>query len=134
MTTRKMKNHDLEKQYKREWYYRNRQHVLSRNAARKQGIKKWFHDFKTTLSCSDCGFSHPAALDFHHLDPSDKEDRLSVLVAEGCSKETIMAEVTKCKVLCSNCHRILHYKAPPEGVEPSSAGLEVLPLVPLVGA
>lgn len=58
--------------------------------------------------CVDCGGSfHPAAFDFHHVDPKTKTKELSRLW--GCRWELIEAELSKCIMLCSNCHRIRHW-------------------------
>ncbi len=55
-------------------------------------------------SCRLCGYDKsPAALEFHHVDPQQKEFGL----AEGGmarSIERIRAEARKCVLLCSNCH------------------------------
>lgn len=54
--------------------------------------------------CALCGFDqHPAALHFHHLDPSSK----SFEIGEGGLTrgiERARAEAAKCVLLCSNCH------------------------------
>lgn len=56
--------------------------------------------------CKCCGFDkHYSALDFHHLDPSQKEFNLSV-TNNGWNK--LLKEVDKCVLLCSNCHRMIH--------------------------
>ena len=54
--------------------------------------------------CVLCGFDqHPAALQFHHLDPSSK---LFQLGEGGLTRgiEKCRAEAAKCVLLCSNCH------------------------------
>ena len=61
------------------------------------------------LKCKVCGFNHPAALDFHHIDPKEKFKTVSDLKWSGCSHETFITEIEKCDVLCSNCHRIKHW-------------------------
>jgi len=70
--------------------------------------KKWFIDLKISLKCERCGFKHPAALDFHHKDPSQKEFPINYGNFGKRSKEEIMKEIAKCEILCSNCHRIEH--------------------------
>lgn len=54
--------------------------------------------------CSLCGFDgHPAALQFHHIDPATKSFHLS---EGGLSRgiEQSRAEMKKCVLLCANCH------------------------------
>lgn len=77
---------------------------------RRRKIKNKFDEFKKTLSCSNCEENHPATLDFHHINPNTKYSTISDLKWSGCSKETLQAELKKCIVLCSNCHRKLHYE------------------------
>lgn len=56
--------------------------------------------------CKRCGFDgHPAALEFHHLE--DKKFTVGKEIAIK-SWKTIEAELKKCELLCSNCHRIEH--------------------------
>lgn len=77
---------------------------------RRRGIYKWLDDFKRTQQCKLCSENHPACMDFHHRDPSIKQGNITELVRRGCSRETILKEITKCDVLCANCHRKFHYK------------------------
>ena len=62
--------------------------------------KRWFAELKQGKSCK-CGESHPAALEYHHRDPKTKLFNIK----EGKGKEATMAEITKCDLLCCNCHR-----------------------------
>ncbi len=71
-------------------------------------IQRW-QAFKATLSCEECGESRTPTLDFHHTE-DNKDRNVPKLVSEGCGWPRIMAEVSKCIVLCSNCHRVLHDK------------------------
>jgi len=53
--------------------------------------------------CRLCGYDRcTAALEFHHLDPSEKAFGLSQRGAR--SLEKLRAEARKCMLLCSNCH------------------------------
>ncbi len=67
--------------------------------------RKWFFELKKELRCEICGFNHPAALDFHHIDPHLKNFTIS---PNKHNKKEVLEEIKKCKVLCSNCHRIEH--------------------------
>lgn len=55
-------------------------------------------------ACAVCGYArHPAALQFHHLDPTTKSFGLGV---RGITRslERLRAEAAKCVLLCANCH------------------------------
>jgi transposase len=54
--------------------------------------------------CVICGYGrHPAALQFHHLDPATKAFNLS-LRGETRAIDALRAEARKCVLLCANCH------------------------------
>jgi predicted HNH restriction endonuclease len=59
-------------------------------------------------SCRSCGFNrYYGALDFHHVDSQKKDSRMSKMTRSPDSPE-IQAELNKCVLLCSNCHRMVH--------------------------
>lgn len=56
-----------------------------------------------------CGYNKClAALEFHHKDPSKKDFGIS---KGGINKswEKLKTELDKCVLLCSNCHKEIHY-------------------------
>ena len=58
--------------------------------------------------CLACGSAHPpAALEFHHPDPSKKEFAISV---DGIyrSWDKVQKELENCVMLCANCHAEIH--------------------------
>jgi hypothetical protein len=94
---------------------------------RKRMIKRrqhWLSKYKIAKGCCNCGFnSYALALDFAHLDGSEKSDvitkhgpcgsgigkmycRVSLKDREKNRQylRELMEEVRKCKVLCKNCH------------------------------
>lgn len=59
--------------------------------------------------CSTCGYDKcPAALDFHHTNPKQKDFTLSRFSRAAWNK--LQKELEKCILLCANCHRELHWK------------------------
>lgn len=72
--------------------------------------KDYWRSYLKDKSCLHCGFNNPVALDFHHLDPKDKKNSVAVLKNNSYSIETIEKEMSKCIILCANCHRIEHSK------------------------
>lgn len=57
--------------------------------------------------CKSCGYSSCLeALEFHHLDPSFKEHKLSDGITKSIAR--MREEASKCVLLCANCHREVH--------------------------
>lgn len=88
---------------------------LCKNCFNKLCIKRWIERKKKYVRIlgSECEHCHIelndynySIFDFHHIDPNTKEyswDKLKLF-----SDDRIMKELSKCKLLCANCHRILH--------------------------
>jgi len=87
--------------------YGKNNRTLTRKASKKFRSKKYneFIEFKKTLSCIKCGESDYNCLDFHHTDPSVREDNISNIYH---STGKFQEELKKCVVLCANCHRKAH--------------------------
>lgn len=59
--------------------------------------------------CEICGYDKCiTALEFHHLNPEEKE--FGIGNNDILSFEKNKKEVDKCILVCSNCHREIHYK------------------------
>ena len=61
--------------------------------------------------CEICGYNkYIGALDFHHKNPKEKDFRLSNSFNRYRTKwEKVIKELDKCMLVCSNCHREIHY-------------------------
>lgn len=94
---------------RKQHYQNNRQKYIDKATRYRRSVSEWFQKFKATLSCVQCGYSHPAAIDFHHQ--SGKVADVSMIV-HASSREAALAEIQKCIPLCANCHRVHHYKQP----------------------
>jgi len=58
--------------------------------------------------CSKCGYDKcRAALELHHTDPSQKEFEIKRL--DYRSRDKLLVEMQKCIMVCSNCHKEIHY-------------------------
>lgn len=74
---------------------------------RRKRLKKMAVEYKGG-KCEQCGYSKSAtALQFHHLDPSQKDFGIA---SSGYTRawEKIRAELDKCVMLCANCHAEEH--------------------------
>lgn len=98
------------REYQAKWYKQNRETHYARIKERERKIAQWLQEHKATLSCEECGQNHPATLDFHHKNPKEKDVNIAQAVERGWGKQRILNEIAKCRVLCSNCHRILHWE------------------------
>lgn len=102
---------DIEKQRaaQRDYARRNQEKNYQYARERKDEIREWFIEIKKDLKCQTCGENHPACLEFHHENEDDKYGCVSSMVHAGYAKEKILAEIKKCSVFCSNCHRKFHF-------------------------
>lgn len=61
-------------------------------------------------ACQTCGYNKClAALEIHHINPNEKDFSFNKVRANNTSWEKITKELRKCILLCSNCHREVHY-------------------------
>lgn len=66
--------------------------------------------------CSCCGYKkNIAALEFHHINPENKSFQLDARHLSNTAMDRIIEESKKCILLCSNCHKEVHY--PQQGME-----------------
>lgn len=96
------------KEYSRKHYVANREKIQKKASEYKQIKRKEWSEFKATFKCANCGFSHPAAMDFHHVDTSNY--RSVYLLSKNSNYKAAIEEIKKCIALCANCHRIHHYE------------------------
>lgn len=85
--------------------YRNECKTCNQDRTKESRIK--VREFVIELKskpCQDCGINYPPyVMDFDHRDGVDKEYEISQM--RFFSKEEILKEVSKCDLVCSNCHR-----------------------------
>ena len=68
----------------------------------------WWKSFKNSLKCGLCPENRWMCLEFHHVDPTKKEYTISHLVGRK-KVDLFFKEITKCAVVCANCHRVIHH-------------------------
>jgi hypothetical protein len=82
--------------------------ATKKNRQPKQRFKEECIDYKGG-KCINCGYNKcPAALEFHHRNPKEKDFSVSHISVVTLN-ENIKKELDKCDLLCSNCHKELHY-------------------------
>ena len=80
---------------------------------KRRAIKKMLVQYKGG-KCERCGYNRCIrALEFHHLDPSQKDFGVSKCLTTDMS--LLKREVDKCILLCSNCHAEIHQELYEQG-------------------
>jgi DNA replicative helicase MCM subunit Mcm2 (Cdc46/Mcm family) len=92
---------------KKRTYADRREYLIMAVARRRKILRERAVQYKGG-KCIHCGyFRCQAALDFHHIDPTQKEFGISM---DGITRswERVQKELDKCVLVCSNCHREIH--------------------------
>ena len=105
-----------QREYCKDHYQRNRDLHIHRAKTRKQVARSEqlenISSIKNDSPCMDCGEQYPFyVMDFDHV-RGEKELNISRALRRtgDWSIDRILAEIRKCEVRCSNCHRIATYR------------------------
>lgn len=95
--------------YDRKWYEKHKERIKDKKnqntKAFREKRKAWLLE-KKGRPCMDCEVQYPDfVMDFDHRDPAVKSFEISEKIA-AYSIEVLEAEIAKCDLVCSNCHRI----------------------------
>ena len=93
--------------YRDKHYLEHKEYYKDKASKYRRKKNKEFEELRSTLKCSICGESRHWCLEFHHLNPNEKESEVTRLKE---SPRKLKEELKKCVVLCANCHRDIHYK------------------------
>ena len=86
---------------------RKNQSKLNSKKSRDKSFKV-FRDYKENNGCLICGYNkYYGSLDFHHINPKEKDLRITAQHFISQS-ELIKKELSKCILVCKNCHHELH--------------------------
>ena len=91
-----------QKIYRTEHYNKNKDKIYGQIKSRQREIANRVWAYKQSHPCVDCGESDPIVLEFDHL--RDKEFNIGHAGMYGYSWERIINEISKCEVVCRNCH------------------------------
>lgn len=59
--------------------------------------------------CEICGYDkNMSALEFHHNNPEEKDFEIDIRHFSNTSIEKLKNELSKCILVCANCHREIH--------------------------
>ena len=95
------------------WRYKNDPSIANRNTYAEQKSRGYANKWKALqlkgFQCQVCGEGRPAALCFHHREPSEKKMTLDSRTFASRKWDSVKEEIDKCDLLCHNCHQILHF-------------------------
>lgn len=84
-------------------YHRNKKEIIRKNGLRRIKTRQFIWELKRK-PCKDCGNSfHPCAMDFDHIQGTKLKNIASM---RSFSNKKILEEISKCELVCSNCHRL----------------------------
>lgn len=66
-------------------------------------VKEYTYDYLSTHPCTVCGESDPELLEFHYK--GGRGWIINSMLGGGNTLAAIQSEISKCVVLCRNCHR-----------------------------
>lgn len=90
-------------------FYRCKACQCSKASERARIHKQKAVDYKGG-KCEKCGYDkYIGALDFHHLDPKEKDFQIGRSMTYNF-EEVIKPELDKCILVCANCHREIEAK------------------------
>ena len=93
--------------YSPQGWENKRQGSIRRHKTVRAWITNRIDRVKRFKGCLKCGFKIPAALQFHHIDPSTKEHNVSNMRRSSYIQwGRIKKEMRKCIILCANCHAV----------------------------
>ena len=105
-------------EYHNEWYHKNKERLKAGRQdrhrveyrKRKEFIRQHKLDVGACSICSlQCNMDNHVAFDWDHIDPSQKKFSLGDTRSQPL--EVVRAEISKCRLLCKNCHAIETHKA-----------------------
>ena len=77
---------------------------------RRKEVRELIKQLKS-VPCMDCNTMYPSfVMDFDHVPERGEKSALVSRMTSSASRKQILGEISKCDVVCSNCHRIRTYQ------------------------
>lgn len=96
---------ECDKEFQRAWYQCNKEEAKRKASAisreKHKVVKQFLIQQLEGKSCNTCGETDLLVLEFDHL----KDKSFDIGQAHWKSEEELLEEISKCQILCANCHR-----------------------------
>lgn len=91
----------------RMWFERRKTSVLTNRRKKIKELLNISNNLKEAAGCIVCKEKDCVCLEWHHINPAEKESNITRLI-ENNSSSKFYEEIKKCIVVCSNCHKKIH--------------------------
>jgi 5-methylcytosine-specific restriction endonuclease McrA len=81
----------------------HRQQSKAAKQVRVRALRAYVLHYLREHPCVDCGESDPVVLEFDHI--GEKTAGIATLVGAGVTLDVVRQEISRCEVVCVNCHR-----------------------------
>lgn len=89
-------------EYLKQHYQDNKEYYKDKQKRTKDRIMELFIKYMADKSCVDCGEGDSLVLQFDHL--RNKTMNIAKCVHNSWSWDRILGEMSKCEIVCANCH------------------------------
>lgn len=98
------------KLYQKQHYTNNKEYYLEKSKKNKKEVVRKFKEIKSNNTyCVMCCLEYePYQMDFHHVNEIEKLGNVSEMAYTTGFKK-LLKEITKCIIVCSGCHRKIHF-------------------------
>jgi len=94
------------REYDAKYWRRTRVDRIQLRKVYRRELMAWYRALKSG-PCVDCGSTfHHAAMHWDHLPGMSKRREVSNMVLRGFRRKTILDEISKCDLVCANCHAV----------------------------
>lgn len=96
---------ECHREYVRAHYQANKSSYVRKAKKARDQVNLEVREIKEKTPCADCGVQYPHyVMDFDHRPGAVKKGIVSRMTLTH-SRSGVMAEIAKCDIVCSNCHR-----------------------------
>ena len=81
----------------------HRRQSYAARRARTQALREYVLDHLRRTPCVQCGERDPVVLEFDHV--GQKVASIAQLLSDAAPRKAVDAEIARCDVVCTNCHR-----------------------------
>jgi hypothetical protein len=101
-------NRARSRQYYRENHAKHIGAIQAQKRERRKLLKALVEAIKVANGCALCPENDPVCLEFHHVDPSEKDFNIGTHKRVDWKLAKLLKEIKKCAVVCANCHKKVH--------------------------